>query len=138
MSARSDLADLIRSAAPESWDVIGVGKRLRPFTDSGKDVAVVIEQRGIEASPFSSDGATIPVVVTLVAWVIVDGSRGDDEDEVEDRLDAAAVSMIRILEPFAQAAWDGMAERNAYDAQKPAYTFTIRFDGSITQEEVTP
>lgn len=134
MSVRSILADSIRADAPDSWDVLDVGQRLRSFTDSTKNVAVVVEQRGIATQRFSSDGERIPVEVTLAVWVVVDASRGQDTGDVEDLLEEAAEQMIRILEPLESSVWDGTAERTAYDEQKPAYQFTVTFAGHITQE----
>lgn len=136
MSARTQLADAIRAEAPETWTVYGFPTRLRTFDDPAKPVAIVVEQRGLEADRFSSDGARIPVVVSLAVWVVVDGSRGGNSDDVEDLLEGSAESMIRILEPLADPVWDGTAERTSYDEQKPAYQFTLRVSGHITQEEV--
>jgi len=136
MSTRSEVADKIRAEAPDEWDVHDVPLRLRSFTDATKLVAIVVEQRGLVASPFSSDGVEIPVEVNLSVWVIVDASRGEGADVIEDRLEDAAEQLIRIFEPLAESVWDGTAERTSYDEQKPAYQFPLRFTGTITQEEV--
>lgn len=135
MSTRSEVADKIRLEAPEGWEIHHVGLRLRGFTDPEKLVAIVVEQRGIAAARFSSDGVEIPVDVTLAVWVIVDAARGDSAEVIEDRLEEAAEELIRIFEPLGEAVWDGTAERTSYDEQKPAYQFTLRFTGTITQEE---
>lgn len=135
MSARSALAALIRDAAPDTWDVIGYPTRLRTFDDPNKPVAVVVEQRGLATGSTSPDDNGIPISTTLAVWVVVDGSRGDNPDVVEDELEAATEQMIRILEPLPEHVWDGEATRDAYDNQKPAYLFTIRADGALTSEE---
>lgn len=135
MSARSDLAGLIAAAAPGSWNVIPFPTRLTTFDDPAKPVAVVVEQRGIASGTTSPDGNGIPVAVNLAVWVVVDGARGDNPDVIEDDLEAAAETMIRILEPLPEHVWDGEGTRDAYDNQKPAYLFTIRADGALTNEE---
>lgn len=135
MSARSDLASLIEASAPDTWEIVPVGQRLRAFTDSGKPVSIVVEQRGLESDRFSSDGERIPVVVTLAVWVVVDGARGASANDTEDLLEAATEDMIRIFEPLTLHVWDGTAERTAYDEQKPAYQFSLKVAGHITQEE---
>ena len=135
MSARSALAALVRDAAPETWDVIDHPKHLPPFDDARKPVAIVIEQRTYTAGRFSPDGARIPIDVALLVWVVVDGSRGDDEGDLEDELEAAAEQMIQILEPLQGHAWDGTATRDNYDEQKPAYQFPIAAPGDLTPEE---
>jgi hypothetical protein len=134
MSARSDLAALIQGAAPATWDVIGYPARLRTLDDPAKPVAVVIEQRNIASGATSPDANGIPVAVTLAVWVIVDAARGDNAGETEDELEAAAETMIRILEPLPDHVWDGDAARDAYDNQKPAYLFQIRAAGALTEE----
>lgn len=135
MSARSALAGLIAAAAPAHWDVIPYPTRLRSFDDATKTVAVVVEQRGIASGNTSPDENRIPIAVTLAVWVIVDGARGDNPDVIEDDLEAAAETMIRILEPLPEHVWDGDTSRDAYDQQKPAYLFLIRADGALTPEE---
>lgn len=138
MGARHDLRDLIALSAPAEWDIIGYPTQLNALDDPAKPVAIVIEQRTITAGRTSPDDAGIPVDVELTVWVIVDASRGDDRDEVEDRLEAAAEQMIQILEQLPEQVWDGTANRNQYDPQKPAYDFTIRATGALTPEEETP
>lgn len=135
MSARSELADLIKATAPDTWDVIAYPTRLTTFDDASKPVAVVVEQRAIASGNTSPDENGIPVAVTLAVWVVVDGARGDNPDVIEDDLEAAAERMIRILEPLPEHVWDGETTRDAYDNQKPAYLFTIRADGALTPEE---
>lgn len=129
------MAEKIAVDAPADWEIHHVGVRLRSFSDPEKLVAIVVEQRGLVASRFSSDGVEIPVEVNLSVWVIVDAARGDSSEVVEDRLEEAAETMIRILDPLTDSAWDGVADRTAYDEQKPAYQFNLRFAGTITQEE---
>jgi len=132
MSARSVLADLIRAGAPADWDVIGHPTRLGPFDD--KRVAVVVEQRGFASGNTSPDANGIPASFNLAVWVVVDGTRGDDVDALEDELEAAAEHMVRLLEPLPTHVWDGEATRDNYDNQKPAYVFQIRADGAFTPE----
>lgn len=138
MSARTDLRDLIAAAAPAEWDVIPYPTQLDPLDDAAKPVAIVIEQITIASARTSPDDAGIPVDVELHVWVVVDATRGDDRGEVEDRLEAAAEQMIRILEQLDEQVWDGTANRNQYDPQKPAYDFTIRAHGALIPEEITP
>lgn len=135
MSARSDLAELITAGAPDTWEIYPYPLQLGTFEDATKPVAVVIEQRTMTAGRTSPDENGIPVDVELTVWVIVDATRGDNRAQVEDQLDDAAEQMIRILEAIPEQNWDGTATRNQYDAQKPAYDFTIRAAGAITQEE---
>lgn len=135
MTARQQLADLIAASAPETWEIIPHPTRLRPFDNPAKPVAIVVEQRGIQSGKWSPDGVSIPTEVALAVWVIVDGARGADAGPTEDNLEAAAESMIRILEPLSDEVWDGLAERDMYDDQKPAYQFTIRAGGALTTEE---
>lgn len=135
MSARTDLRDLIAAAAPSDWDVIPFPAQLGPLDDRRKPVAIVIEQITIASARTSPDASGIPVDVELHVWVIVDATRGDDRGEVEDRLEAAAEQMIRILEQLNEQVWDGTANRNQYDPQKPAYDFTIRAQGALITEE---
>jgi|GEM_PF-5106876 len=135
MSARSSLAELITAAAPATWDVIPYPTRLQPLDNDDKPVAIVIEQRTLTAGNTSPTETEIPVDVELTVWVIVDASLGRDRNEVEDLLEEAAEGMIRILEQLPDDNWDGVATRNQYDEQKPAYDFTIRAQGSITQED---
>lgn len=134
MSARSDLAGLIREHMPDSWQLHDHPIGLLPFDDAGKPVAVVIEQRSITAGTTPPAGDQLRVGVELALWVVVDGSRGADSGDLEDQLEAAAEQMIAILEPLPEHVWDGAAVRDAYDAQKPAYQFTIRAAGALTQE----
>ncbi len=134
MTARSDLAALIRQAAPDAWELYPYPASLLPFDDVAKPVAVVIEQRSISSGLASPDANGIPVGVELLIWVVVDGARGDDAGDIEDDLELAAETMIRILEPFPEHVWNGTANRDSYDSQKPAYTFTIRAAGAITEE----
>ena len=135
MSARSDLKDLITASAPAGWEIYGYPTQLGPFEDASKPVAVVIEQRTMTAGRNSPDDENgIPVDIELTVWVIVDATRGDSRDEVEDELEDAAEQMIRILEAIPDQWWDGVATRNQYDTQKPAYDFTIRAAGAITPE----
>lgn len=135
MSARTALRDLIAADAPADWDIIAHPKKLGPLDDHRKPVAIVIEQRTLTAGRTSPDENGIPVDVELVVWVIVDATRGDDADEVEDRLEAAAEQMIRILEALPEHNWDGTTTRNQYDPQKPAYDFIIRAQGALITEE---
>lgn len=135
MSARSDLADLIQASAPDTWEIYPYPLQLGTFEDASKPVAIVIEQRNIGASQFSPDGVEIPVAVELAVWVVVDATRGDSRADVEDLLEDAAEQLIRILLKLPDDSWDGTAERTGYDAQKPAYQFTIRAAGAITEEE---
>jgi hypothetical protein len=134
MSARATLAALIADAAPNTWDIIAYPTRLAPLDDATKPVAIVVEQRNVAAGGFSPDGVSIPVSVTLAVWVVVDATRGANPDEVEDELEAAVEQMVRILTPLPEHVWDGNATRDAYDNQKPAYLFTIRADGALTEE----
>lgn len=138
MSARSDLRDLIAADAPEDWEIIPYPTQLNTLDDPRKKVAIVIEQRTITSGRTSPDADGIPIEVELVVWVIVDATRGDDRDGVEDRLEAAAEQMIRILEQLPDHVWDGSTTRNQYDPQKPAYDFTIRAHGALIPEETTP
>lgn len=135
MSARSQLRTLIAENAPDTWDIHPAPVSLRPLDDPATPVAIVIEQRAITAGAFSPDMNGLALAVELLVWVVVDGSLGDDADDVEDRLEAAAEQMIRILEPLPNHVWDGAASRDAYDDQKPAYMFTIRAAGALTTEE---
>lgn len=136
MGARHDLRDLIAADAPADWDIIGYPTQLAPLDNPHKPVAINIEQRSITTGRTSPDEAgNIPVLVELTVWVIVDATRGADRDEVEDRLEAAAEQMIRILEKVPDQWWDGSATRNQFDPQKPAYDFTIRAAGALTPEE---
>ena len=138
MSARASLRDFITASAPDTWEIYGYPTQLGPFEDASKPVAVVIEQRTMTAGRNSPDDENgIPVDVELTVWVIVDATRGDNRDQVEDQLEDAAEQMIRILEAIPDQWWDGTATRNQYDPQKPAYDFTIRAAGAITdtQEE---
>lgn len=132
MSARSDLADLIGAAAPNTWKIYPYPARLDTFEDPAKPVAIVVEQRTVTAGTFSPDALLTPVQVELVVWVIVDGSRGEDPAALEDRLEEAVEQMIRILEPLPEHAWTGGAARDDYDPQKPCYGFTIRLGGTLT------
>lgn len=138
MGARHDLRDLIVASAPADWDVIGYPKQLAQLDNPAKPVAIVLEQRTITAGRTSPDADGIPVEVELTVWVIVDAALGEDRDAVEDRLEAAAEGMIRILEQLDEQIWDGTATRNQYDPQKPAYDFTIRAPGALIPEETTP
>lgn len=136
MSVRSELRDLIAADAPASWEIYPYPLQLGPFEDAAKPVAIVIEQHTLTAGRTSPDTVNgIPVDVELTIWVVVDATRGDDREQVEDELEAAAEQMIRILEALPDQSWDGTANRNQYDAQKPAYDFTIRAAGALTQEE---
>lgn len=135
MGARTDLAALISAAAPAGWDVIPYPTQLQPLDNPDKPVAVVIEQRAITAGRTSPDPNGTPVAVELTVWVIVDASRGDDRADVEDRLEEAAEALVLIFEELPDDMWDGTATRNQYDPQKPAYDFTIRAAGALTQEE---
>lgn len=136
MSVRSDLADLITADAPDTWEIYPYPLQLGTFEDAEKPVAIVIEQRTMTAGRTSPDDENgIPVDVELTVWVIVDATRGDKREQVEDLLEDAAEQMIRILEAMPEQSWDGTATRNQYDPQKPAYDFTIRAAGALTQEE---
>lgn len=136
MSVRSDLAELITAGAPDTWEIYPYPLQLSTFEDAEKPVAIVIEQRMMTAGRTSPDDENgIPVDVELTVWVIVDATRGDNREQVEDLLEAAAEQMIRILEAIPEQSWDGTATRNQYDPQKPAYDFTIRAVGALTQEE---
>lgn len=136
MSVRSALRDLIAGHAPDTWEIYPYPLQLQPFEDAAKSVAIVIEQRTLTAGRNSPDAENgIPVDVELTVWVVVDATRGDDREQVEDDLEAAAEQMIRILELLPDQSWDGTATRNQYDPQKPAYDFTIRHPGALTQEE---
>jgi hypothetical protein len=134
MGARHDLKTLIAAAAPDTWEIYGYPTQLTPLDDATKPIAIVIEQRSITAGTFSPDGDSIPVAVEIAVWIVIDASTGRDRDELEDELEAAAEQMIRILLPMPNDVWDGAAERTSYDAQKPAYQFTIRAAGALTQE----
>lgn len=134
MSARSDLKAELEPHAPDEWEIFAHPIGLGPLDDPAKPVAIVIEQRQIAASRFSPD-EEIPVDLSLVVWVVVDASLGDDYADVEDRLEDAAETMIRLLEPLRDTGWDGTATREAYDDQKPAYQFPISAVGAITLEE---
>ena len=135
MSARSDLRDLIAADAPDDWEITAYPAQLGPLDNPAKPIAIVIEQIAIAAGRTSPDAKGIPVSVELHVWVIVDATRGDDRDEVEDRLEDATEQMIRILETLPEHNWDGTANRNQYDPQKPAYDFTIRAEGALITEE---
>lgn len=135
MSARQQLADLIRQNAPETWEVFGhpaKGAELTNFQFAAKPVAIVVEQRSIQAGQFSDDGVTVGVGVILGVWVVVDGARGGTPADVEDTLEIAVEEMVKLLAPFPDHVWDGVAERNSYDEQKPAYLFTITAAGDLT------
>lgn len=136
MSVRSTLRDLIAADAPAGWEIYPYPLQLGSFEEADKPVAIVIEQRTLTAGRNSPDAENgIPVDVELTIWVIVDATRGDDREQVEDQLEEAAEQMIRILEALPDQSWDGTATRNQYDTQKPAYDFTIRAAGALTQEE---
>jgi hypothetical protein len=135
MSARSDLAGLIEAVKPATWTVYPYPANLGPFEDSSHPVAIVIEQRTILSGATSPDDNGIPVGIDLIAWVVVDGTRGDSLADTEDLLEQAAEQMIRILEPLPTHVWDGTAARDQYDPQKPAYQFPIRAAGALTPEE---
>lgn len=132
MSARSDLAGLIAAQAPDTWQIYPYPATLRTFDDPAKTVAIVVEQRTVTAGTFSPTDLLTPVQVELVVWVVVDGSRGEDPGNLEDRLEEAVERMIRILEPLPEHAWTGGAARDDYDPQKPCYGFTLRFGGNLT------
>lgn len=134
MSARSDLKTLIQADAPDAWEIYGYPTQLGVLDDPNKPIAVVIEQRTIAAGQFSPDGDSIPVTTELALWVVIDATLGDSRETIEDLLDTAVEQMIRILLPMPGSNWDGTAERTSYDAQKPAYQFTIRATGALTQE----
>lgn len=134
MSARTDLADLIAQDAPDTWEIYAYPASLAPFDDATKPVAVVVEQRTIAAGTTSPDANGLPVGVELLVWVVVDGALGDNPADLEDTLEAAAETMIRLLEPLHGHEWNGDAIRDNYDTQKPAYQFTIRATGAITEE----
>lgn len=135
MGARGDLKTLIEAGAPATWDIIGYPTQLGVLDDPAKPIAIVIEQRNVAAGKFSPDGDSIPIDVELVVWIVVDATQGDDRDELEDLLEESVEQMIRLLVPMPNDNWDGTAERTSYDTQKPAYQFTIRAPGVITQEE---
>src|SRR5690606_5893138 len=128
-------ADLIRDAAPDSWAVYGYPIKLPPFDDASKPIAVVVEQRSVTSGAASPDGQRIPVELELLVWVVVDGARGDSEEQTEDELEAAAEAMIRLLEPLPTHTWNGAATRTEYDPQKPAYQFVVALGGALTEEE---
>jgi hypothetical protein len=134
MSARSDLKTLIAEHAPATWELYGYPTQLGVLDDPNKPIAIVIEQRNITTGEFPPDGESIPVVVEIALWIVVDATTGRDRDELEDELEQATEQMIRILLPMPENVWDGAAERTSYDAQKPAYQFTIRAAGALTQE----
>nr|WP_278101898.1 hypothetical protein [Microbacterium proteolyticum] len=133
MSARSNLKALIEGSEhyPDTWTVYDFPTRLQTFEDATKPVAIVIEQRELEAGSTSPDEHGIPISVDLLVWVVVDGTRGVRLPQLEDELEAAAETMIRILEPLADDAWNGAATRDAYDEQKPAYRFPVSGTGRI-------
>ncbi|MFB4348477.1 hypothetical protein [Microbacterium sp. CR_7] len=135
MSARASLRDFITASAPEAWEIYGYPTQLGPFEDASKPVAIVIEQRTMTAGRTSPDENGIPIDIELTVWVIVDATRGDNREQVENQLEDAAEQMILILEAIPDQWWDGVATRNQYDPQKPAYDFTIRAAGALTQEE---
>lgn len=138
MSARSDLRDLIATdPAASSWEIYPYPVKLAPFEDATKPVAVVIEQRNIVAGTFSPDDSGIPVASDIALWVVVDATRGDSAEHVEDQLEDAALDVIRILQRLPEDNWDGTAERTSYDPQKPAYQFTITAAGKITPDADT-
>lgn len=132
MGARHDLKTLIADTAPDDWEIYGYPTQLGPLDNPAKPIAVIIEQRTITAGRTSPDETGIPVDVELTVWVLTDATLGDDRDAVEDRLELAAETMIRILEQLPEQVWDGTATRNQYDPQKPAYDFTIRANGALT------
>jgi len=134
MSARTDLAALVTAAAPANWEVHPYPTQLSTFDDPAHDVGIVIEQRTMTTGAFSDDPDSLPVVVELALWVIVDGSRGEALGDLEDRLEAAAEQVVRILAQLPHDVWNGTATRDAYDAQKPCYQFTISAAGALTQE----
>ena len=132
MTARSDLADLVRPRLPDSWHIADYADSLRT-TDTVGGVAVVIEQTQIAAGETSADGKSVFVVCTLQMWVVVDGTRGDLTATIEDTLDDALERVIWALSDLPRHTWDGTAERTNYDAQKPAYRLTITAPGTITE-----
>lgn len=138
MTARSELAGLITTGAPSTWEVVDhpvKGAALTSLQDAATPVAIVIEQRSIAAGQFSPDGQVIPVAIGLAVWVVVDGSRGDTVAVVEDLLEQAVETMIRILSPLPDHVWDGTAERGTYNDQQPAYSFNLSVAGAITESE---
>lgn len=134
MSARSDLKALLEPRAPEGWDIFDYPTRLRTFDDPTKPVAIVIEQRTYKLGRFSADENGTPIDAELLVWVVVDGARGDDLDEIEDDLEAALEQLIQILESLELPAhvWDGTATRDEYDDQKPAYQLSLTAAGYLT------
>ncbi|WP_345751381.1 hypothetical protein [Microbacterium rhizophilus] len=134
MSARNDLAALIAIDAPESWAIYPYPVNLGPFEDPAKSVALVVEQTSIASGVTSSDGERIPVEAELHAWIVVDGSRGDQPDVLEARLEEALEHMIRALNVLPDHVWDGRAERAKFDQSKPAYRVTVKAPGHITEE----
>lgn len=135
MSARSQLADLIAAGAPDTWAIHRAPRSLAPFDDPAKPAAILIEQANITAATTSPTAAGIPVDLELWVWAMVDSSRGDDADALEDALEDVLEGMVAILAELPEHVWDGAAERTNYDEQKPAYRFTIRAAGAITPKE---
>lgn len=135
MNARKALAELIRPHAPETWAIYDYPANLAPFDDPAKPIALVIEQRAIEAGQTSPDENGIPVRVELYAWVVVDGSRGVDRGGLEDTLEGALEDLLDVLSTLPQHVWDGRAERANFDPQKPAYRVTITGPGTLTPKE---
>jgi len=132
VTARSSLAELITKDVPDEWLVLPYPDALRTF-EASQPVAVVIESTNVAVGETSPDGDSIPLVWTLTVWIVVDGSRGDTVDVIEDRLDDALETVIRCLSALPAHVWDGTADRTAYDTQKPAYRLTITAHGTITQ-----
>lgn len=143
MTARAALKQAIAPHAPATWEIYDYPTRLRTFDDPAKPVAIVIEQRGLKLGRFSADENGTPIDVELMVWVVVDAARGDDLDVIENDLEAAAEHMLRILEDLGlpDHVWDGTANREDYDDQKPAYQIPITAAGALTPEpddEVDP
>lgn len=141
VSARSVLADLIRADAPDTWQVYGYpikGGAISTAMTAAQPVAVVVEQRTIAASRFSATPESIPVELGLTVWVVVDGTRGETAEVIEDRLEGALESLIRILSSLPDHLWDGTAERSTYNEQQPAYSFLINNATATIEESETP
>lgn len=114
MSARTELADALDAATPESWQV-------DPFYRVPDGIEAGCTRLIVYGATWRPGGALGLRQLEAVVWLIVPEL---DPELVDDELDARLATLLDVLDSSPVLAWSE-AERGTLDESYPGYRVTL-------------